>query len=529
MNYSVIPEPKKIICSDKEVFTLTRLCEIEAESCFEKSVKSLKKFLSDSFSLELLGTGRESVTLCLDENIREEEGYILTVTQDRVTVKGKTEVGVFYGVQTLKQMLMQGNLTLTETEVYDSPAFSYRGFMLDCGRYFFTKEAVFLFLEIMALHKLNNFHWHLTDDQGWRAQAESQLLLTEIGSYRSHTNFNKTAHSGYYTKADMKEIVDYAHSLYIKVIPEIDSPGHTVSAIASYPHLSCFDRELTVDTKWGIKYDVFCVGKESTFDFMYSVFDELCETFTDGIFHLGGDEVPTLRWEMCPHCQKRIKDENLQSTDDLHTYYLNRLGSYLKDKGIDVVMWNDKKKDYMVSSDITWQMWNGDMKAEEIAEEINKGRPFINSASDYYYLDLPYGQVPLEKTYNYDPVFEGIDKDKLHLLKGVEACLWTEFVPTMRKAGYCTFPRLGAFSETAWTKKENKDYDRFLKKLDSYYAHLDAMGLDFAAVRQAQPNPARKILSRIYWERRRLCWGGLHNLIDNASVKRSISKNKGED
>lgn len=528
MNYSIIPQPQKIICSEKEVFTLTRLCEIKAEPCLSKSVKSLEKFLSDSFSLSLLGTGKESIILCLDESIREDEGYLLSVKEDCVTVKGRTPAGVFYGVQTLKQMLMQGNLTLTETEIYDYPALSYRGFMLDCGRYFFTKEAVMLFLEIMALHKLNSFHWHLTDDQGWRAQVETQLLLTEIGSYRSHTNWGKTPHSGYYTKEDMKEIVDYAHSLYIKVIPEIDSPGHTVSAIASYPHISCFDRELTVDTKWGIKYDVLCVGKESTFEFMFSVLDELCEIFTDGVFHLGGDEVPTLRWELCPHCQKRLKEENLSCTADLHTYYLNRLASHLKDKGIETVMWNDKKKDYMVSPHITWQMWNGDMKEEEIAEEINKGRPFINSASAYYYLDLPYGQVPLEKTYGYNPIFEGIDGDKKHLFKGIEACLWTEFVPTMKKAGYCTFPRLAAFSETAWTEKENKSYPRFKEKLSSYYAHLEAMGLDFAKLNQAQPKNLRKLFSLIYWERRRFCWGGLHNLIDNAKVKRIASESKGE-
>ncbi len=524
MNYPIIPLPQKITASEKKVFTLSRLCEIEADINSQNAADSLKKFLSDSFSLELIGSGTEKILLKTDSSLEKPESYQLKVSENLVEITGKDSAGVFYGVQTLKQMLMHGNLSLTEAEIYDFPAFPYRGFMLDCGRYFFTKEAVFLFLEIMALHKLNYFHWHLTEDQGWRAQSENHLLLTEIGSYRSHTNFNKIPHSGYYTKADMKEIVDYAHKLHIKVIPEIDTPGHTVSAIAAYPHLSCFDRELVVETKWGVKYDVLCVGKESTFDFMFSLLDELAEIFTDGIFHIGGDEVPTLRWKMCPHCNKRMKDEGLSSHADLHTYYLGRIASYLQSKGIEVIMWNDTVKDYMVSPSVCWQLWNTDMSPEAAAKEINKGRAFINSSNKAHYLDLPYGRVSLEDTYRYNPVFRNIDADKLHLLKGVEACLWCEFVPSMKKAGYQIFPRLGAFSETAWSGEQVKDYDSFLSRLDGYYKYLDALGLDYAKPSRANPRFVGKLLSSLYWERRKLCWGGLYNLADNKKVKKEAEK-----
>ncbi len=524
MKYPIIPKPQKIITGDCTVFTLTEKCTVEGAEKFPKAVKSLEKFLSESFSLELYGEGKEKIVLSLCDEIENDEGYTLTIKENLVTIKGKTEAGIFYGIQTLKQMLMYGDLSLCSAEISDEPAFSYRGFMLDCGRYFFTKEAVFVFLEIMALHKLNYFHWHLTEDQGWRFYSEKHLLLTEIGSHRSHTNFNTIPHSGYYTKEDMKEIVDYAHSLFIKVIPEIDTPGHTVSAIAAYPHLSCFERNMVTATSWGVKHDVLCIGKESTFDFMFSLMDEVAEIFTDGIIHIGGDEVPTTRWELCPHCQKRLKDEGLKETGDLHTYYLSRLGKYLRSKGIEVIMWNDRVKDYMPDSDLCWQFWNTDMDRKDISGEIRKGRSFIISPEKAYYLDLPYGRVDLKSCYEYSPCIEGISEENKHLLKGVEACLWAEFVPDMEKAGYCTFPRLGAISESAWTKEENKSYEDFSERLPGYYKHIKAINMNSATIKQALPKGIRKTASLIYWERRKLCWNGLGNFITNKKIEKMYGK-----
>lgn len=524
MNYSVIPEPREMQTGTKTLFTLTRLCNISSEAGCEKAEACLKKFLSDAFSLELLGTGKESVILRIDGTMQKSESYILTVKENEVQIIGSDEAGVFYGVQSLRQLLFQGNLELPEVYINDGPRFPYRGFMLDCGRYFFTKEAVFVFLEMMALHKLNTFHWHLSEDQGFRAQIMSKLLLTEIGSYRSHTNFNKRKHEGYYTVEDMKEIVEYAHRLCIKVIPEIDTPGHTVAMIAAYPELSCFDRDLTVATHWGVKHDVLCVGKESTFTFMQEVIDELLETFTDGAFHLGGDEVPVTRWRLCPHCRKRMKEEGLKNEGGLHTYYLDRMARYLKSKGTEPIMWNDSIKELMVSKDVTWQLWNDDMDKKDVVSEINSGRPFIMSNLRAYYLDLPYAQVSLKKTYEFEPVYEGIKKEKEHLVKGVEACLWTEFVPTMQKAGHCTYPRLGAFCETAWSPKEKKSYKSFLSKLPPYYSLLKGYGIDPASLSQANPGPVSKAGNLIWWERRKLCWAGLSNIIDNAYVKKTYGK-----
>ncbi len=456
--------------------------------------------------------------MTVDNTLEKPESYRLRVSENLIEISGKDPAGVFYAVQTLKQMLMHGNLTLTQAEIYDFPAFSYRGFMLDCGRYFYTKEAVFLFLEIMALHKLNTFHWHLTDDQGWRIESRVHYLLAEIGSYRSHTNFNQFPHSGYYTREDMKEIVEYAHSLHIRVIPEISTPGHTVSAIAAYPHLSCFDRELVVETRWGTKYDVLCVGKESTFEFMFSLLDELAEIFTDGIFHLGGDEAPTERWSLCPHCTERMKQEKLHSHSELQNYFLNRIAAYLENKGIRTMIRSAKTANYKLSPHIIRQFCEEDDNTSEI---IREDTPLINSCSAAYYLDRPYGQTSLKDTYNYNPLIQAVDQDSL---RGIEACLWSEFVPSMQRAGYQTFPRLGAFSETAWSGEKTKNYHSFLSRLKGYYKYLDALGLSYASSSRANPKLTGRLSSILYQKKQKLYQGSLYNLIDNRKVKKEAEK-----
>lgn len=527
MKIHIIPQPNKISVGDKKVFKLSSLTELNVGKGCEKASSELTEFLSDKFFLELLGTGKEEIHLFVDESLKKAESYTLNITEDTVEIKGADEAGVFWGVQTLKQIFLQCEEELPEIHIEDAPAYSYRGFMLDSGRYFFPKEDVMKFIDMMALHKLNYFHWHLTEDQGWRAQLLDNILLTEIGAYRSHTNFGKTPHGGFYTKEDMKEVVEYAHRKCIKVIPEIDTPGHVMSAIAAYPHLSCFDRNLNVATHCGVKHDVLCVGKESTFDFIFSVFDELLEVFTDGIIHIGGDEVPTTRWKICPHCQKRVKDEGLKCIEDLHPYYLSRIAEHIESKGSKVIMWNDSVKDYMAKGSIVRQHWGAGVSENDVANQINKGMEFIISFAGAYYLDLPYGLTSLRKCYEYNPDYNGIAEDKKDKLLGVEACLWTEFVPTMKKAGYQTFPRLGAFSETAWTERKNKSFERFLEKLGYYEALVTVfLAMNSAKEKQAMPKGVRKLASTLYWERRKLCWEGLHNLIDNANVER---KYKGEE
>lgn len=240
------------------------------------------------------------------------EAYRIEVSEQEICISSAGEAGLFYALQTLKQILLTNGCKIPSLSINDAPLYHYRGFMLDVGRYFYPVEEVKHFLDLMAVHKLNIFHWHLTEDQGWRVEIKKYPRLTEFGSKRSHTNFGFRPHSGFYTQEDIREVVAYAHSKYIKVIPEIDMPGHMQSAIACYPELSCFNRSLPVATHWGVKHDILCAGKESTYQFIFDVLDELIPLFPDGYFHLGGDEVVKMRWQLCPHCQAFMKKDRIE-------------------------------------------------------------------------------------------------------------------------------------------------------------------------------------------------------------------------
>lgn len=527
-SFTVIPEPVSFkVNGDSPVFNLTDTVGFEGACATENALDELTAFLREVFCFEGIGIGKEKIRLEISGEGKS-EGYSLRVERDRVTLTGNDEKGLFYAVQTLKQLLFQGQGSLPELEINDYPRFSVRGFMLDCGRYFFTVEAVKQFIDMMALHKLNEFHWHLSEDQGFRCQIEGKLLLTEIGSYRSHTNFNSIPHSGYYTKKDMLEVIAYAHSKHIKVIPEIDTPGHVKSMLAAYPELACFPRDFSVSNFWGVKHDVLCPGKESTFEFMKELYDELTEIFTDGVVHLGGDEVPTVRWKSCPHCQKRMKQEKLETEEELHTYYLDRIASYLREKGVEVRMWNDTVKEKTVDKSLSWQLWQAGMKPEDVVKELNSGRKFVISRSQNYYLDLPYALISLEKCYTFEPEFDGLTEEGKRNLLGVEACLWTEFVPDMLTADKMTYPRLAAICESAWSPRDKKSYKMFCEKLPSYYELLGSLGVSPKSVSKTSPKGIKKLAGKLWWERRKLCWGAHENIISDILVKKMMRRNKNE-
>lgn len=518
-SFSVIPRPREFsLLGEETVFTLTDNLVFECCEGSENSLKELTDFLRDVFSLEPVGMGKEKIRMEIDPLI-EAEGYFLKAERDRVILRSGSEKGLFYAVQTLKQLLFCGEGSLCETEITDSPRYAVRGFMLDCGRYFFTVEAVKQFIDMMALHKLNEFHWHLSEDQGFRCQLENKLLLTEIGSWRSHTNFNYVPHEGYYTRADMLEIISYAHSKYIRVIPEIDSPGHVTAMLAAYPELACFPGDYTVATSWGVKHDVLCIGKESTLTFMKEVYGELAEIFTDGVIHLGGDEVPVMRWKICPECQRLMKEKGMKDERELHTYYLDTVADFLMKKGIEVRMWNDSVRRKTVSRDITWQLWNGEMTKEEAVKELNCGRKLVFSCSDYLYLDLPYAQTSLEKCYSFDFEDGGLTAEAEKNILGIEGCLWTEFVPDMLTADKMTYPRLAAISENAWTADDKKDYADFHKRLGAYYRLLGSLGVRPASLKAANPKGINSLAGKLWWERRRLYWGALDNFIADKKAK----------
>lgn len=514
--YSIIPEPLCINYSG-EIFKKPYFVKIVDNT----NCPNLDNFLL-AISKSFICLSEEStfvIELTFDSKCKNKEGYSINCSKDGMIVTAATSVGIFYALKTVEQLLLSSKMY--ECKIVDEPLYEYRGFMLDVGRYFYTVKNVKEMIDWCAIHKLNYFHLHLTEDQGWRIQIDKYPLLTSIGSSRTHTNFDTLPHSGFYTKEDIKDIVSYAKDNYITVIPEIDMPGHMRSAIASYSHLSCFDRKLPVATHWGVKYDILCAGKDSTYEFCFDVLNEIVEMFDSPYIHIGGDEAPKLRWSLCPHCKEKMLQENLASEDALQDYFTAKMSDALKEKGRKTIVWYDKTSENSINDKVIAQYWGGAKADDNLNKKVNNGLKIINSNSSAYYIDLPYGRVPLYNTYNSDPT---IGLDNPTNIIGLEATLWTEYVPDMIKAKKMTFPRLGAFAEICWTPIENRDYHRFLEKISDYKKFISQYGIEMIDEKVYNPNKIRGFFQKLWFERRQLTWEGLHNIIDNAKVKREASK-----
>ncbi len=476
MKISVVPEPQKIeIKTEQPVFTLTRLAEITADAESKKGLCSLLSFLKKAFEIEPLGTGKESVELKIGKDIPEKEGYRLTVSENRAVIEGADEAGIFWGVQTFCTLLFENDCSLCALEIYDWPLIEKRGFMLDCSSWFFTVEAVKLFLDAMAAHKLNVFHWLLTGDAGWRLELFDNFLLAQIGGYRAYTGLGKVPHGGYYSREDTEEIIRYAHERCITVIPEISLPDRTTAAVAAYPQLNCFDKKVLVATDFGEQKNALCLGKESSYDFLYSVLDETAKVFPDKIICIGGEKVEKTNRDGCLHCKEKMRSLSLQNEEELYEYFLDCAKKHLDKLGIKTVIRAGK---LTLPGGAIY-----DCKTAETARIAkNKGAMCIDSSLE---LSKPYALLGVEECY-------GKDILKTANLFAVEAVLKTESVPTMKKAGELLFPRLGAFSESVWTKKENRSYPHFLEKLDDYYRLIEFLPFDHAKKKQAFPGVFKK-------------------------------------
>ena len=475
MKLSVLPEPRSFrVSDDMPVFQLTMLCNLRAAPEAATAEADLTAFLAKVFELDpLIGSGREYIYLSVNPALPDREGYRLTVEPNKVTVTGADASGVFYGVQTLKQLLLQGQLELPALEIDDAPRFPHRAFMLDICRHFFTPDAIRLFLDAMALHKLNVLHLHLSDDQGWRVEVYSKLLLAQIGGFRADPAYGGRPYGGFLSKADVEDLVAYAAARHIAIVPEIDLPGHSIAALAAYPALSCDGKERNVTSRVGIHRDILCAGKESTYAFLFPVLDEICEMFPSGMIHIGGDEVPLYNWEHCPDCQQRIRALGLADEKALYEAFMRRIADHLRARGQRVFAWHNKELTPAFGDEIVLHHWNRPPQTDA---------PFIDANWHVYYLDHSHGTLPLKTCYDYEPTAEG--KTPL----GLEACLWTEFVAGLGKAGFQVFPRLGAFCETAWSARENKDYDRFLQKMLAYERLLQTLPMPYARRWEANPN-----------------------------------------
>ena len=436
------------------------------------------------------------------------EAYRLFVTPCRIDIVAGGAQGVFYAVQTLRQLLPAAAyeaddmraVELPVVTIEDKPCLGYRGMMLDVGRHFFTVDEVKEALDIMALHKLNVFHWHLTDDQGWRIEIRKYPKLTEIGSVRSRTligrdpggtydencKFDETPYGGYYTQDEIRDVVNYAAERFITVIPEIEFPGHAVGALASYPWLGCTGEQYEVRQTWDIDDRVFCIGKETTFEFIEGVLEEVLELFPSEYIHIGGDECPTVMWKKCPHCKARMKAERLKRSRRLQNYATARVEKFLNAHGRRLIGWDE-----ILEGDVTptgtimsWRGAEGGIKAAKMGNHAIMA-PTTHCYLDYYQTRDTAGEplaiggyLPVEKVYSLDP-YEMLTADEQRCILGVQANLWTEYIATWPHAEYMLLPRLSALAEVGWSL-DRKDYGDYLRRVRRLAKIYDACGYNYA-------------------------------------------------
>lgn len=431
-----------------------------------------------------------SARMLQDDSIPS-SGYALTINDDGILIKASDEKGFYYAGVTLKNLSELG--ALPNVEVLDYPRYQYRGYMLDCARHYHSIDAIKKIIDGIARFKINIFHWHLTDDQGWRIQVDKYPLLTALASYRDGTRGDGKPVHGYYTKEEMREIVEYCKQYHIDVLPEFDIPGHTAAAISVYPELDCFNTKIDVKDSFGIHPEVLCAGKESSVEFCKNVLKEMFEIFPFELIHLGGDEALRLHWLDCPDCQREMAENGLKDEDELQAHFMAKLARFCLENGKTVINWNDGMVGKNVDDSIIVHYWQtAPINKEAAIREINRGKKGIISPFFNYYLDYPYGMTPLKKTFELNPEIEGIEKTENIL--GVEAPLWAEYVKCEEDIHRQTFPRLLAVAERGWSDYHT-DYKDFLARVKYNYKIIDNVGIKCATINKVDPNPFGKVLS----------------------------------
>ena len=439
-----------------------------------------------------------------------EEAYNLKVTENQVIIYASGHNGFLYGLETIRQLLPVAiesknvvpnmNWDIPNVEIKDSPRFKWRGFMLDVSRHFFDKDYVMETIDQLALLKMNTLHLHLVDDQGWRIEIKKYPKLTEVGGFRVDQEDKpwnarptpelgkETTYGGFYTQEDIKEIVAYAESRGITVVPEIEMPAHVMSAIAAYPELSCFQKPIMVPSGgvWPIT-EIYCPGKETTFEFLENVLLEVMELFPSRYIHVGGDEATKTNWEKCPDCKKRIQEEGLENVEELQSYFIRRMERFLSSKGRTLLGWDEILEGGLApgATVMSWRGVKGGLEASEAGHDVVM-TPNSHCYFDYYQGDQDAeplawgGNLPLGKVYQFNPVVEGMSEEQGNHVLGGQANLWTEYVPTKAQAEYMTYPRLAALAEAVWSSKDNRNWDDFSNRVSSLFQRYGIMGVNYA-------------------------------------------------
>lgn len=495
-NYEVVPMPLEINTTQQASFLLKSGVTVYYPAGNEKMQRNaefLASYVKAQTGIELQVQagegGKGGIVLQLGLANDNPEAYQLKVDASQVVISSPSEAGVFYGIQTLRKAVdvAEGsNVELPAVEIKDQPRFGYRGMMLDVGRHFFSMDEIKTYIDMMALHNINRFHWHLSEDQGWRIEIKKYPKLTEIGSMRKETvighnsgKYDGKPYGGFYTQEQAKEIVAYAAERYITVIPEIDLPGHMQSALAAYPELGCTGGPYEVWTQWGVSDNVLCAGNDQTIQFIKDVLAEIVEIFPSEYIHVGGDECPKVKWSTCPKCQARIKALGLKS-DNKHTkeerlqsYVIHEAEEFLNSKGRKMIGW-DETLEGGLAPNATVMSWRGEAGGIEAAKQHHD---VVMTPNTYLYFDYYQskdtetepmaigGYLPIERVYSYEPMPKSLSPEEQKYIVGVQANLWTEYIPDFKQVQYMVLPRMAALSESQWCAPEKKNYEAFLQRV----------------------------------------------------------------
>ena len=509
-NYEVVPLPQSIVMQKGEPFILEAGVKILATADLQQEAEFLKQYLKEVTWNDLPIVQKRTkkvryIELAVSPNVKEAEGYILTVSQKGVTILGGSAAGVFYGIQTLRKAVKEGPI-MNPVIITDAPRFVWRGMHLDCSRHFFSVDFVKKFIDLLALHNMNRFHWHLTDDQGWRIEIKKWPKLISVGSNRSGTIIGTNSdiddgipYGGYYTQDGAREIVAYAAARHITVIPEIDMPGHMLAALASYPELGCTGGPYQVGHYWGVYKDVLCVSNERVYQFVKDVLAEILEIFPSEVIHIGGDETPTDKWLQCPRCQALQKQlpAPQQAAEDfepltsklspLQAHFTKKVFDFLTSKGRRALGWDEildgSPQDAMIMS------WRG---TEPGAKAAETGHDVVMTPTTYCYFDYQQvkdtqfepsrcgGFIPIEKVYSLDPAPDSLSVTAREHILGAQANLWAEYMTNEAMVEYQALPRMSALSEVQWTLPEHKDYEAFKERLTRLTALFELYHYQYA-------------------------------------------------
>lgn len=506
VDYQIIPQPNSINYTNGSI-AFTKDVKVYFAEEVTNVAELLKDYLSTDFGITLQTVKNEKdadIVLELNDqyNPTKADGYKLDIDRDNILLTANSKAGLLNAVQSLRQIVKAENkkFVVQQGTINDYPAFSWRAFMLDEARYFKGKDVVKGLLNEMALLKMNVFHWHLTDDQGWRIEIKKYPKLTEVGAQRDSTEINHfhsdvydgKPHSGFYTQEEIKEIVDYAAQRHIMIVPEFEMPGHSSAPIAAYPEFGVTGKQIKVPSQFGVQYDIYDVTNPQVLEFFSDVFDELITLFPSPVIHIGGDEIRYDQWNSSYKVKAYMRKHGLSTPAELQVFFTNNISNMLQEKGKTMMGWNDitgaqlhqyqsdedtKDVNQKLAQGTIVHFWKGDSAL--IVNTIKDGYDIVNSFHEYTYLDYNYESIPLSKAYSFNPIPKDLPKELENRVLGMGCQMWGEFIPTVESMQKKVFPRIAAYAEAAWTLPSNKSYDNFRERLPYFLNRWEVADVAF--------------------------------------------------